>query len=137
MSAVSTFEAVKAYLIANWNDTPLVFENDKSQLPAQAAAFVYVEVFGNSFSQQSIGDPGRNVWRERGQIMLHIMTKRGAGSREARVLADNMAALFREAGPESFDITEMSLGAGEPGEGDGNYWRYSLVVPFERDDIPA
>lgn len=134
MSTPDSFDAFHDYLVAEWTSTPLLFENDgDDDLPDEPGDRVFVEVFGSFFAQESVGAPGNNLWRESGQTYLHVLTVRATGSRPGRVIANDLAKLFMEQGPDGVRILDMSIGAGEPGENDGNYYRMTLTVNWERD----
>lgn len=133
MATVQTYDAFHDYLEGEWSGAPLRWENDDPDLADEPAAFVLAELFGGLYAQETIGAPGANLWRESGMLYLHIMTPRGTGSRAARVIATDLSALFREAGPAGIRIIDMSVGAGEPGSDDGNYFRTTVQVSWERD----
>jgi len=133
MATPEAFDAFKDYLDGEWTGAPLVYENDLATLPDSPAAWVLVEVFGSFYAQETFGAPGDNLWREGGQTDFHVMTPRDTGSRAGRIIASQLASLFREQGPSGIRIIDMSIGAGEPGDGDGNYFRMSLTVNWQRD----
>lgn len=137
MASVEAFGPIEDRLRALWQATPLVFENEDWPLSDDPAHFLFVEVFGELFRQASIGGGEAvedNLWREEGQILIHVMTRRGIGSRTARTLAKQALDLFR--GLDVGDITfrDASIGAGEPGTNDGNYWRMDATIDWERDE---
>ncbi|GAB5506681.1 MAG: hypothetical protein Rhirs2KO_18440 [Rhizobiaceae bacterium] len=135
MASDTAFNGIRAYLEANWSTTPLIFENEEwpSDNPQH---FVLVEVVGNFYDQASIGaEPvSGNLWREGGQVFLSVMTKRGTGSGTARTYAKQLVDLFRGNEEAGVRPRGMSIGAGEPGENDGNYFRMTAVIDWERDD---
>jgi len=136
MSSPEAFSGIETYLTANWTATPLVFENPQDPTPAdQPAHFLFVEIVGNAFDQVSIGaDPTiSNRWREWGQIFLHVMTKNGIGSRQARVFAKQALDLFRGNEDAGIRPRGMSIGAGEPGVPIANYFAMTAIVDFEKD----
>lgn len=136
MSSATTFEPIEDYLKAQWTMTPLVFENEDWPLPDQPAPLLFVEVFGNFFNQASIGggeEVDANLWREAGQLYGHILIPSGTGSRGARALAQQFVDLFRgqDIGPLRF--LDASIGASRPGDQDGNYFRMTATIDWERD----
>ncbi len=136
MSSASAFEGLEDYLKAEWTATPIVFENEDWPLADDPAAFVFIEIFGDFFGQASIGAPGENIWREEGQIRAHVMVVRNTGTRVARQCAQQLAAFFQEVEvADGIHFSEMSIGAGEPGAADGNYYRMTLMVDWYRDSI--
>jgi hypothetical protein len=115
----------------------LVFENENYDLPSELAPWLMVELFGSYYDQASIGGGEQvsdNLWREAGQLYGHVLIPSGTGSRAGRVLAQQFINLFRgqELGPIRF--LGASIGAGEPGDRDGSYYRMTATVDWERDE---
>jgi hypothetical protein len=136
MSSTEAYDAFAGRL-ADWTATPVVFENDPYDLPDTPAHFVYVEIYGDSYNQDSIGAPGENVWLESGVAYLHVMTPTGTGSRAARVLANDLLYLFREQAIAGLAMTEMSIGAGDPGRSFGSYFSIAATIFWSRQDITS
>lgn len=134
MASDTAYASIRAYLEANWTSTPLVFENEN--WPTDGQPFVLVEIFGNFYDQASIGvEPASdNLWREIGQTFISVMTEAGSGSYLARTYAKQLVDLFRGNDDAGVRPRGMSIGAGEPGENDGNYYRMTAVIDWERDD---
>jgi hypothetical protein len=137
MSSPEAFNTIHDRIVELWTATPVIFENEDTPTPDTPAAFLFVEVAGDLFEQASIGggdQVGDNLWREDGQVLIHVMTPRGGGSAAARLLARQAAALFRGQDIDGIRFGGVSIGAGEPGEADGNYWRMTATIDFERDE---
>lgn len=135
MSSPAAFTALTDYVKANWTTTPVVLENEDWPLnEGDPAAFVYVEVFGNLYAQASVGDPGHNLWREDGTMQLHVFVPNSTGTLVARQHAYDLAQLFKETSVAGIVFEDLSLGAGEPGRQDGNYFPFSLSVDWRRDE---
>lgn len=137
MASAAAFDVVHDRLVAEWTATPLVFENDDYQAPDAPEPFVYVEVFGDFFDQASIGarTQADNLWREGGQVYLHVMTEKGVGSRAARVLAKQLADLFRGQEISGVRFRNASIGAGDPARFPaGSYFAMTATIEFERDE---
>ncbi|OCP05001.1 MULTISPECIES: phage tail terminator-like protein [unclassified Ensifer] len=136
MSTPQSYDAVHDYLIANWSTTPIAFENDRFEPPTDAETWLFVEVFGDLFAQESIGaeTQAANLWREAGQIYVHVMTPRGAGTRTARLYASQIADLFRGQEIAGVVFRDASIGAGEPGKADGSYFRMTVTIDWQRDE---
>lgn len=136
MSSPAAFDAIHDYLVANWNATPLHFENEDWDTAASPAALLYVEIFSSIYDQASIGAGTRqtNLWREDGTVSLHVLVPNNTGTSAARSLAKLAADLFRGDPIASMRFGQISLGAGEPGERDGNYYRMTATIDWERDD---
>ncbi|CAH2399230.1 hypothetical protein [Mesorhizobium ventifaucium] len=137
MASPEAFDVVVQQIADQWGGlTDVVFENDPYELPDTPTEFVYVEVFGDFFDQVSIGAELRdeNLWREAGQIYLHVMTPNSTGSRRARVLAKQLVGMFRGQDIDSVTFRDASIGAGDPGRTFANYYAMTATVNFERDE---
>ncbi|MER9056423.1 hypothetical protein [Mesorhizobium sp. M0910] len=136
MASPEAFDVVEQQIADRWNVTPVVFENDEYQLPDVPTEFVYVEIYGDFYDQISIGAEPRedNLWREGGQVYLHVMTPNGTGSRRARVLAKQLVGLFRGQDIDSVTFRDASIGVGDPGRTFANYYAMTAIVNFERDE---
>lgn len=134
MSSAAVYDAVHDHIVDGFTAAPLAFENEAWPDAATPAPFVYVEIFGDFYRQESIGAPGANLWRETGTILMHVMVPNDTGTREARLLARQLVALFREVEVSGIRFRDMSIGAGEPGEERANFYRMTASVNFERYD---
>lgn len=137
MASAAAFDAVHDQLVALWTTTDLVFENEDWPTPDVPAAFVYVEVYGDFYDQASIGarTQADNLWREGGSVYLHVMTLKGIGSRDARVLAKQLADIFRGQEIGGVRFRNASIGAGEPATSPpGSYFAMTATIEFERDE---
>lgn len=136
MSSLTTYDAF-ANRLGAWETTPVVFENEFYQLPDTPAPFVYVEVFGDTYDQDTMGAPQQNEWLETGVTYLHVMTPSGQGSRQARQYANILLYLFREQPIATLFMPEMSIGAGQPGKDWPGYWAMSATIFWHRRDITS
>lgn len=134
MSSHTAFDAIEGHLRSEFTGAPLVFENEPWPQQETPSTFVLVEVFGDFYVQESIGAPGQNLWRETGQILMHVLVPNDTGSREARMVARELVGLFREVSVDGVHFGEMSIGAGEPGEEKSQYYRITASVDFWRDE---
>ena len=137
MSSPIAFQAIKNRLDTGWSATPVWYENEFEEPPSDPDAFVYVEVFGDSFGQETTGAPQENLWEEAGTAYLHVHVPKGTGSMIARQHAHGLQQLFREQDIEGLKIDEMSLGAGQPGREFPLYWALTLTLFWRRDDITS
>lgn len=130
------FEAIKAHLTANWDasDCPIAWPNEGFVQSATPTQFLAVEITSTSYDQQSIGeaDQADNRWDEDGRLWVHVMVKRGSGASGARGAGRAIANLFRGttllAG--QLEFMEASIGLGQPGDEQGNYYRVSVDVEW-------
>lgn len=143
MASPDAFEPIEDYIRAQWeilhpgNTIPLVFENEQFPPPGEPTAWVFVEVYGNTLSQESIGggaDVDDNLWREYGSLWMHVMIVRGSGTRTARTYAKELARLFKSKQLGAIRFRDASIGGSEPGLEDGNYKRMSVSVDWELDE---
>ena len=137
MSSYTAFTTIEQYLKSSWSTIPLVFENDFYDLPDTPAAFAYIEIVGNFYDQASIGGgegKADNLWREWGQLHLHVMTPSGTGSGQARQYCDQMLALFTGYEIGTLTFRDASIGMGEPGRAFANYYAMTASITWYRDE---
>lgn len=136
MASAAVYDAVRAHLEARWSATPISWENE--HFPRQSGAWVAVEMTGTLYGQQSIGagEQADNRWDEEGQLWLHVFVPVGSGGRDARAHAKALADLFRgeQLAGDSIEFGDAAIGAGEPGDEKGNWWRISTTVDWRRTE---
>lgn len=137
MSSLTAYDAFEVRLRTGWATTPLVMENEFYQLPDTPAPFVYVEIFGDTYDQDTLGAPQANEWLERGVTYLHVMTPSGQGTRLARQYANSLLYLFREQPIATLFMPEMSIGAGDPGKDWPGYFALTASIAWRRRDITS
>lgn len=135
MATTTAFDAFHDRLMAAWTTTPIVFENDRYDPADAPEPFVFVEIVGSDFSQETFGAPQENQFLEQGFTYLHVMVPSFTGSRQARSYANLLLNLFREQVTNGVFIQSMSLGAGEPGRDFPNYWAFTATLQWYRRDI--
>ncbi len=135
MSSLTAYDAFEQRLRSQWATTPLVFENEFYQLPDTPAPFVYVEIFGDTYNQETTGAPLSNMWLENGVTYLHVMMPSGQSTRVGRDYANQLMYLFREQPMSSLFMNEMSIGAGDPGKNWPDYWALTVSIFWYRRDI--
>ncbi len=140
MSTDIVFDAVEAYLRANWTTTPLRFENEATKRPVDeetgaVQAWVEVEIIGDQYDIASLGagDPAEERWREEGDVLLFVLVPVGTGSRVARQHATALLELFRgvELDPD-IEFQELRILGGARDADDRNFWRLSASAHFIR-----
>lgn len=135
MSSATVYSAVRTWLEGSWNATPLAWENEPFEVPEPPSPFVVVEIYGDSYQQESIGagNPAAELWREDGAVLLHVMVPAGTGSLTARTHAEALANLLRGLElPGGIRFRGMSIGLGETATDDGNWWRISVRAEWLR-----
>lgn len=137
MASPESFDVIHDHLVAVWTATDLIFENEDWPQPDIPELFVYVEIFGTFYDQMSIGSGTQagNLWREGGSVDMHVMMPKGVGTRQARVLAKQLADIFRGQEIGSVRFRNASIGAGEPiRTPPGQYSAMTATIEFERDE---
>jgi hypothetical protein len=131
MASAAVIAAVKSRQQAGWNTTPVIYPNEKFELPSDPAPFIEVDFPIAASDQASLGAPGANRFRDLGTIRFIISTRNDVGTDTATQYANELSDLFRA---QVFDgvITyapspPVYLGA------DGNYGSWSISVPYKYD----
>jgi Bacteriophage related domain of unknown function len=136
MASLTAYDAFVTRL-ASWTICPVVYENQFFETSNEPAPFVYVEIFGDTYDQETLGAPRANQWLESGITYLHVMTPSGRGSRTARDYANQLLYLFREQPIATLFMPEMSIGAGDPGRDFPAYFAMTATIFWYRRDITA
>lgn len=136
MASPAVYDAIRAYLEANWQGCLLVFENEGFDQGQQEDPWVYVEIIGTAWDQHSIGAGAvrDNRWEEFGIIMFHLFVQEGKGTSVIRSNAYGLADLFRglELLTGTLTFERFSLGGGEAGSDDKKWWRTTATIEWER-----
>lgn len=137
MASYDVRVAIRAYIVANWPEpaVPLVWENESFKTNEANGAWVYLEVYGREYFQSSIGSgsPGLERWVEEGTISAHVMVPLGTGATEASRIAQVLVRLLRGVKlPNDTEFGEAAVGAGDPGDERGKYWRLTATINWER-----
>jgi hypothetical protein len=142
MASGAVSAAIEDFLVANWTTTPLLLENKATfesggtVPPATPAAFVEVSFTGKTYGQVSIGASLQkdNRWDEDGFLFLNVMVPKDWGSREARTYAKSLCDLFRGLTllSGSLEFMDASIGEGEKGKYDGNYFMLPVDIEWRR-----
>jgi hypothetical protein len=138
-SAFSAFAGVLDTYAGGSGALPVRYENEFVQdlLDAETPAWVYVEVWGDRYYQDTQGAPGANVWAEDGTTNIHVLVPSGEGSADARANCVTLMNLFREKPVNGLFMPEMSIGAGQPGRDFPNYFAMTLTISWTRRDITS
>lgn len=136
MASDVVYEAVRAFLTAGWTAAPIAWENEHFDKPNPPAPWLAVELSGTVYAQQSIGagPQEENRWDEDGVLWLHVFVPAGTGSSTARGYAKALADIFRGALliDETLEFMDASIGMGEAGDNNGNWWRVSVSIDWRR-----
>lgn len=144
MATDIVYDAVQAYLEANWTETTIAWENQRFTEPMNEAKellpWIAVEIEGDIWDQESIGageDRKDNRWQEDGRILIHVMVETGTGGRMSRQISTRVANLFRglNLDPDiEFQAIRVGPGAGTEDEkgSKGNYWVRTVAAEWIR-----
>lgn len=128
------YDAIKAYLTANWTDTTIRWPNE-GMANAKMDPFVAVEIHGVIFGQVSMGaaEQEDNRWDESGTLWMHVTVKRGAGMKAARGAAKYLATLFRGTRllSDRLEFMDAVIGPGASGDEEGNWFVVSVSVDWQ------
>lgn len=134
-------ELIESEFNTAWGSTTPVQWDNVDYNPTAGTSYVTFTVVNGNTNIAGIGGSS-NMHRIRGLISINVYTALNTGSRSGRVLADQAAAIFREAqisNSDSSSAEEMTIFCGA-----GNITRlgkvedwfvYNVTVPFYRNEI--
>jgi hypothetical protein len=151
MATIQSFDAIRAFIAANWPDVapqacPLQWDNEPITLPQPFGptdpatnlpapnAWGRVLIDGDLWEQAGIGtgDPATDLWEETGSVILFVFTPVNTGSRLNRELLTAFAEMCRGqdiGGIEFQDIRFDPIGAKDDA---GNWWGMHIVIDWKR-----
>jgi hypothetical protein len=135
MSSNAPFTAVRNMMTAQWTGAPLVWPNEGLDVADSSSPWIYMDMSGDEMAALELGASA--VYAERGIIWGHIQAPIGTGTLQIRTIAKQLSDLFRAAKITGMTFGRQSLGAGEPGDDDGLYWRQSFTVDYVYQDKSA
>lgn len=123
--------AIESLFAAGWSPTPVAFQNVDFKPPTDGGAWVRLTLENDRAVQASFGGDLRR-FRCRGSAQVEIFTEAGAGTSQARQLADIAVALFAGA-----SVPGLTFGAASamPGAADRSYFRQVVLIPYWHDDF--
>lgn len=110
--------------------TPVGWDRHKFKPPTDSSSVRLTIVNGDSFNQ-SMGDPGNNLVRYVGVVMIQIFAVGGQGSETARDLADLIQPIFTNWRSGSLIFRTMNIGT--PQE-DVPFFMLPVSFAFQRDE---
>lgn len=132
MSYAAERNAVMSRFNMLWNGrTKIAVPNLKFDQPA-GEAWVMVSIANGEATQRSIGNPGNNVHRHLGVIFVQCFVPLGTDTLVARQLADDAAAIFRNARFDGIRCYAASVAEVGPDE---NWFQVNMSCPFQRDEL--
>lgn len=133
MSAETERAAVEGRFTAQWTGTPLahvVFDNI-AYVPVQGTPYVRLSIRPGNSERITIGS---REHRTVGLIVVQIFTPLGQGTSDARVLAEQAAAIFRD---QEFGGV-LCRSASIQNVGQSTDWnQFNVTVPYQRDEVFA
>lgn len=133
MTTATAYSAIRAHLEAEWETTPLAWDNEAFDTPDDAP-WVLVEMTGDIWDQASIGagDRTANRWQEEGELHLMVNVPFGTGSLTARTHAEALANIFRGLQLGAIEFRDISIGLGVRGEDRGAWWLLPVRINWIR-----
>lgn len=83
----------------------------------------------------SMGDPGNNINRTRGEVSVSVFTEAGTGDERALEIADLITAAFISWEDAATRIRFLVPPYVRPVGPDGKWYQINVIAPFERDDL--
>lgn len=113
------------------SETPICFSN-LAFTPPPDAAWVRFSVLPGATSEIGIGNPGHQLHRFMGIVVVGIFVPLNKGEKKARQLADKVVNIFKGADFEGVNTWApyMSI-IGES----GGYFQVNVTANFKRDEI--
>lgn len=112
-----------------WPNVDFKAPEDANGNPQEYVRFVVEDI---EAEQASMGDPGNNVYRHSGAVVLMIFTPAGAGDQRALELADRAAAIFRGWQTQNTGLRFKAPFVRRVGQ-EQKWYHINVLVPFQRD----
>ena len=133
MSSEAPFTAVRTLVETTWSGAPVVWPNEGLEVADSSSPWIYMDMSGHEMGAMELGPTA--AYAERGTLWAHIQAPVGTGTLEIRTIAKQLSDLFRTASIPGMTFGRQNLGAGEPGDDDGLYWRQSFTVDYIWPDV--
>jgi hypothetical protein len=134
MASPAVYDAIRAFLEAQFTTTPLIFENEG--MPS-TDTWTLIEFASVSYTQESIGSrtQATNRFDEEGSFFAHVMVRIGTGVRSALSTGFAIADLFRGLTllNGALEFTDVVVGYGGPDD-EGNWYRVSVNIGWRNMD---
>ncbi len=136
MATDAVYDAVKAYLTAQWTVTPIRWENELFEKPEPPSHWIAVALTGVLYGQQSIGASlqAANRWDETGSLWISVFAPIGVGASYARALAKQLADIFRGTTllSGSLEFMDAVIGTNGPAPEEGNWFEILCSIEWRR-----
>lgn len=133
MARQAVCDAVETHLATNWDRATIYGENSEGATPEDGTPFVVVQYPFVTSRQISVGVPGSNLWRDEGAFRIVIHVERGAGTRQGREWADEIAALFRGKDLDVLQTWAPTAPVTDDRNPAGAYYVLSISCPYQHD----
>lgn len=128
MSYSSERAAIEGRLSANWNTTPICWDNI-DYIPTTGVSFVRCTILTGGADQASLGS--NPLFRHYGIIALELFVPVGEGTAIAKGHLDSLCAIYRR--QEFGGIRCLTPNAIRIGES-GGWLKHIVNIPFQRDE---
>lgn len=134
MSWAAVHSAIRTRFETEWaGRTPAQMPKVKFDKP-EDSAWVRLAIQPASSNWASMGDPGNNVERNRGQVTLQIFTPSGEGEGEMLELIENARAVYHSwcdtVSGVRFEVPSYPVDVGVSGK----WYQVNVIAPFRFDD---
>ena len=134
MGWAAELRTLESHFNTEWaGTTPVQYANDSAfQPPTDGSSWVsFTVIQGGSGTMGGRSNTAR-LFRHAGVIQIDIFTPQGIGVESALSLADQAAAIFRATRID--DVLCRAPAISRPAS-DGNYFRVTLSINYQRDEI--
>jgi len=133
MSSTAVRTAIRDRLAANFTSAP-IHDSLNANVDPAFGPWVTVEFLAGLEDIASVGDPGRNLYRESGTVQVHVLVPSGTGDTLAVQYADQIRAVFRG---QTFDGVQV-VGVDPPqttDAEDGNWFTATVAFDYEYEFV--
>jgi hypothetical protein len=131
MASPIVFTAVRDLIEGSFTDAPVIWPNEGS-LSDGSAPWVYIDVSGVLTRRIELGIAASE---ETGIIWCHVFVPIGTGTLAAREIIRTLSRLFMAARDSPLTYGDQATSQGDPGDDDGVYWRQTLTVDYQFQDM--
>lgn len=115
-----------------WGATcPVAYSNVAFSPPADSE-WARLTILDNTTDEIGIGQPGAQLHRFQGLIIVSVFSQLNKGEKKARQLADLVFSIFKSA--DFGSVTTWAPSLTVIGESDG-YFQVNVTINFKRDEI--
>lgn len=135
MTIEAAHNAIRARFETQWGaTTPVQYPNVKFESPDESP-WVRVAIIDADANWASMGVPGSNIERHRGQVTVQIFVPSGTGEGAATEYADQVKAIFRSWRDAPSGLRFLVPPYARTIGVDGKWYQVNVVAPFEFDDF--